>query len=200
MACAAGEGCPEFVLSGCRFGKRVLAHGRWPVASVSEWPGSLHISFGGCRLDLRGSWRRDTRSDVARPRGVARPRRVVRGDRRGCHERLRVQPTCLRARHPPPLPGHTARGRQEAAFSRHVMSCPRVGSVVNRGCVSEIYVPTNDSQSLSVRPCPAHAHGLRRRPRVTMRVRAGGELAALFRHVRARHAGLRENGAMPSTS
>ena len=157
MACAAGEGCLEFVLSGCRFGKRVLAHGRWPVASVSEWPGSLHISFGGCRLDLRGATRRDTRSDVARPRGVARPGRVFRGDRRGCHERLRVQPTCLRARHPPPLPGHTGRGRQEAAFSRHVMSCPRVGSVVNRGCVSEIYVPTNDSQSLSVRPCRARA-------------------------------------------
>ena len=101
--------------------------------------------------------RRDTRSDVARPRGVARPGRVVRGDRRGCHERLRVQPTCLRARHPPPLPGHTGRGRQEAAFSRHVMSCPRVGSVVNRGCVSELYVPTNGSQSLSVRPCRARA-------------------------------------------
>ena len=157
MACAAGEGCLEFVLSGCRFGKRVLSHGRWPVASTFEWPRSLVVSFGGCRLDLRGSRRRDTRSDVARPREVARPGRVFRGDRRGCHERLRVQPTCLRARHPPPLPGHTGRGRQEAAFSRHVMSCPRVGSVVNRGCVSEIYVPTNDSQSLSVRPCRARA-------------------------------------------
>ena len=54
MACAAGEGCLEFVLSGCRFGKRVLAHGRWPVPSVSEWPGSLHISFGGCRLEDPG--------------------------------------------------------------------------------------------------------------------------------------------------
>ena len=31
--------------------------------------------------------------------------------------------------------------RLTAAFSRHVMRCPKVGSVVNRGCVSEIYVP-----------------------------------------------------------
>ena len=97
--------------SGCRFGNRVLSYGRWPVASVSEWPGSPGSSTVACRRDLRGWRRRDTRSDAARPRGVARPRRVVRGDRNGCRERLRVQPTCLRARHPPPLPGHTARGR-----------------------------------------------------------------------------------------
>ena len=45
--------------------------------------------------------------------------------------------------------------RLTAAFSRHAMRCPKVGSVVNRGCVSERYVPTNDSQSLSVRPCRA---------------------------------------------
>ena len=108
MACAAGEGCPEFVLSGCRFGKRVLAHGRWPVASVSEWPGSPGSSIVACRRDLARIKERDTRSDAARPRGFSRPSQVVRGDRRGCRERLRVQPTCLRARHPPPLPGHTA--------------------------------------------------------------------------------------------
>ena len=47
--------------------------------------------------------------------------------------------------------------RQEAAFSRHVMSCPRVRFMVNRGCVSEIYIPTHDLQSLSVRPCRARA-------------------------------------------
>ena len=28
------------------------------------------------------------------------------------------------------------RARLTAAFSRHVMRCPKVGSVVNRGCVS----------------------------------------------------------------
>ena len=66
MACPAGEGWTEFVLSGCRFGKWVLSYVRWPVPSVFEWLRSLDISLGACPGDLA---RRRARTQVRVPLG-----------------------------------------------------------------------------------------------------------------------------------
>ena len=93
--------------------QRQMSPSIWPMACVKP----LRTATMPFWLTRRLLWRvelfgaRDAGPDVARPRDVARPIRVLRHDRGSCRERTRVPPTCFRARHPPLLPARTSTRR-----------------------------------------------------------------------------------------